>query len=136
MPSKKKPAPSLVIEPEELSAIIPDLLLLEGWCQAMRQLISAQVQAGVVIPGATLEPTKPQRKWEPEDGDLRAILLKTLKALKKPASLDVVAPRSTLSPAQMEKVIGKPDFAEHLAKLAPAKPSGNFSLNIVPPPRG
>lgn len=130
---------SMVYEPEELAELVDTVLLMEAWTKAVRQMIVARLNQGDTIPGASLAPTNPTRKWDTEglgaegDTEIRKLLQNTLKKLRLPSDLDVVAPRVTVSPAQAERLMGKPLFQEHLSTYAPAKPTGNYTLKLGQP---
>lgn len=130
---------SMIFEPDQLAELVDTVLLMEAWTKAVRQMIVSRLSEGDTIPGASLEPTSPTRKWDVDglgaegDAEIRKLLQKTLKKLRLPSDLDVVAPRVTVSPAQAERLMGKPLFQEHLSTYAPAKPTGNYTLKLGSP---
>lgn len=130
----KKPSPTQTrrtLSLEEMSDLIPDLLLIESWVGAVKVQIHQALEDGEEVPGADLVPKRAYRKWTVEEAALIARLKKTLGSLGKPASDDDVAPRKVISPAEAEKAIGKANFADLLADAAKAEPSG-FNLVLTP----
>lgn len=118
-----------VFDPEELEALIPDLLLMEAWIGAVKAQIQELVEGGVKMDLARLEPKRATRKWILTDEEVIKKLQGVFKALGKKSDTDAVAPRKVLSPAEAEKVTGKPNFADLLADKTKAESSG-FNLKL------
>lgn len=135
MPSKKAPTKGTdrIYPPSHLRELADTVVLMEAWCKATRQLLASQVAAGKEVPGVTMEPSYSPRAWDDsglDEDEMMKLLQRKFKALGRPSTLDDVAPRKVLSPAQAEKLLGKPAFAETLAEYAVQLPTGNYTLRI------
>lgn len=86
---------------DRLAALLP---LISAWCSAVDAEILKRLQAGSVFKNASIKPTRPTRKWVDENLALQQLLV-----FKQ---LDEVAPRSVLSPAQVEELLGKSKFKD------------------------
>lgn len=118
-----------VMDPEELEALIPDLLLIEAWVAAVKEQILELLESGAHMDKARMEPKRATRKWILTDEEVIKKLQGVFKTLGKKSDEDAVAPRKVLSPAEAEKVVGKPNFADLLADKVKAESSG-FNLKL------
>lgn len=128
-----------VLSKQDLGELVQTVLLMEAFCKASREFIAAQVAQGVEIPGASLEETSATRAWDDEGLDPKEFQSSLQSALKKAglkSGVDEVAPRQTLSPAQLEKRIGKPRFNELFSNFVRWKKTGNRTLSLSANPRG
>lgn len=126
----QKEMESFVYEPEHLPELISHLFAMEAWCVSFRKFLVEQLELGVEIPGASLEPTTPQRAWMIQGPVLQKELIHAMKLHGKPAKVDDVAPRSLLSPAGAEKILGKAAFAEALSGFVHSPPTGSTALRL------
>ncbi len=110
---------------EQLDTLAAELPLVKAWVAAVERRLSERLEAGVEFDHARLVPKRAIRKWttdlSPEE------LLVRLTAF---ADLDTVAPRSTLSPAQTEKTLGKKVYQDSLAELVTQESSGT-TLRLI-----
>lgn len=134
----KKNKPDFVFEPDQVSDLIPHLLDMEQWCKQFREFLGLLVDSGVDVPGVRLEDTAPTRKWsEDESASPEKLAKKLLPLLKKHGqvkSLEEIAPRSVVSPAQLEKLVGSAAYHADFAKMVRMHSTGNKSLRISWPP--
>jgi hypothetical protein len=99
---------------DELAAQVP---LVKAWLKAVEELLTTRLENDAKLSKVALVPTQPRRYWKLEEEEL-------LKVLRKFSKLDVVAPRTPLSPAQAEKTLGRKLFAAKLAELTARQSSG------------
>lgn len=130
----RPPEESPVLLPEDLRGLADDILLMEAYCKAGREFLKAQVERGLTIPGVTLEETTGHRTWDSgalDSEDVANTLLSVCKARKLKFQLDDLAPRSLVSPAQLEKKIGQAAFEDAFSiYVLPPQPTGNYSLKL------
>ncbi len=119
----------LVLSLSELSDLIPDILFAEAWAKAAREVIEEALQSGATVPGASLEPKRATRKWDVEPPLVLQKLQDLLQELGKSSDPDTVNPRKLVSPAEAEKLTGKPAFKNHLSGYVAAESSG-FNLKL------
>lgn len=124
--------------PEEVPELIPHLLDMEQWCKQFREFLALLVDSGQAPEGVSLEETAPTRKWK-EDvaGTPEALAKKLLPLLKKHGTvktLDEIAPRSAISPSQLEKLVGTAAYKADFAKMVRMHSTGNQTLRIQWPP--
>lgn len=124
--------------PKEVPELIPHLLDMEQWCKQFREFLALLVDSGQAPEGVSLEATAPTRKWdEAVVGTPEALAKKLLPLLKKHGavkSLDEIAPRSAISPSQLEKMVGTAAFRADFAKMVRMHSTGNLTLRIQWPP--
>lgn len=100
---------------------------LRAWASAVEAHAMAELLAGRNVPGYKLVKSQPgHRKWIDE-----AKVLARLRKWNVP--LDEVAPRMILSPARMEKVIEKEEFAA--LKKHCTRPPGKVTIASASDPR-
>lgn len=114
-----------VLSPAELDKLIPEILMVEAWVASVRQRILEELEGGELFDHARLEPKRALRKWKEEPEEVIASLQELLKDLGKDSSIDKVAPRKVVSPAEAEKLVGKGNFAHLAADRVKAESSGN-----------
>jgi Protein of unknown function (DUF2800) len=105
------------LTPEELDDLAYHLPHVKAWIAAVEARLTKALNEGIELKNVTLVPTQPRRYWIQEGKDLIA-------TLRKFSKLDVVAPRTPLTPAQAEKTLGKKLFAAKLAELTVRTSSG------------
>jgi hypothetical protein len=111
------PAPETM--PIELVVeMMPQLDVLENWIKAMRGHVLARLEAGLEVPGYKLVAKRPTRRWTDESG--------VEQILKSDGYLvEEIAKTELKSPAQIEKLLGKKNFAAALGNLVEKKSSGH-----------
>jgi hypothetical protein len=102
---------------EELDELAYHVPHVKAWLKAVEERLEAAINKGMELKNVSLVPTQPRRNWIHEGKDLITIL-------RKFSKLDVVAPRTPLSPAQAEKTLGKKLFAAKLAGYVVRTSSG------------
>lgn len=134
----KSKKPEFLFTSEEVPELIPHLLDMEQWCKQFREFLALLVDSGQAPEGVSLEATAPTRKWK-EDvaGTPEALAKKLLPLLKKHGAvktLDEIAPRSAISPNQLEKLVGSAAYMSDFAKMVRMHSTGNQTLRIQWPP--
>jgi hypothetical protein len=117
LPEIALPTPEL-LSPRQIAKILDGAELLTTWLESVRQFAYSEAENGRPIPGYKLVDKVPRRHWSDEDAaahEVRAMGLDREQIYTEP---------KLKSPAQIEKLVGKKDFAAKLAKLAPAVSSG------------
>jgi hypothetical protein len=94
------------LTPEQLSAILTELEVLEIWCKRVREYAHAEAQAGRVPPGFKLVPTRATRKWRDEPAAVALLMQLGID------QMEIFTDPVVKSPAQIEKVVGKKLFKE------------------------
>ena len=112
---------------EDLGEALPKLKLIRDWCASVEARAMERLQAGDDIPGWKLVEGRSSRAW-PDQGRV----VKAAKAAK--LKLDEYMPREMLSVAQLEKHLGKGDFAKRFGPLVIKKP-GRPTLAPASDPR-
>lgn len=79
---------------EELIPLIP---LIKAWLNKFEAELLVRLEAGEEIPGASLVPKRPTRKWIDET--------KVIEAFSPVIPIDKLCPRTLLSPAQLESIL-------------------------------
>ena len=110
---------------EQVGALLFRLDRLEEWVKALRQAAQAELEAGGVIPGWALKPTRPSRVWPDDNEQLQAEYL----ALAFGIPEDKLWTRKLISPAQAEVVIAEMDYAATGGTKAAAKTRAKEALN-------
>lgn len=118
----KRKQPPAEIEPaamtaEQLDDLAFHLPHVKAWIKAVEERLALAINHGIELKNVSLVPTNPMRKWTQEGKDL-------IDLLRKFSKLDVVAPRTPLSPAQAEKTLGKRLYADKLAGFVIRTSSG------------
>jgi hypothetical protein len=115
MPAKAMDPQAVV---DALQKLEPMLDAAETWAKGARAFLHARAVAGEAVPGYKLVPTRPARVWNNLD---------EVKVFAELAGLsqDEYEPRALVSPAQMEKLVGKKQLP---AELYSSVSSG---LNLV-----
>lgn len=90
---------------DQLASVIP---LLKAWVSATETELRTRLESGSKFQSVSLVPSRATRKWETPS--------KIVETLKNFADLDVVAPRTPLSPAQAEKQFGRSVYQKELSK--------------------
>lgn len=93
---------------EQLSKVLKAIPELKAWISAVEEYALDVAQKGTEVPGFELGTTRPSRIWTDEH---RVIELLESKGVDQ----DKYLPRSLLSVAQMEKLLGKSEFTSLLA---------------------
>jgi len=98
---KNIPVKNLTVE--QLATVLKALPELKAWISSVEEYALSIAQAGTDVPGFELGTTRPSRVWTDET--------KVIKVLEdKGIDQDKYLPRSLLSVAQMEKLLGKAEF--------------------------
>lgn len=82
---------------EDLAHVLRAMDRVRAWLTSVEEAAIERLLAGEQIPGYKCVPSRPQRKWDDEQQ-----VIAMVQKLKLP--MDVFAPRSPLSPAQLERV--------------------------------
>jgi hypothetical protein len=98
--AKQDFAPGITYDPKELAAALDRIPLLESWIKATREFAYEEAVAGRTPSGFKLVEKRATRKWRDEGQAAEALEL-VLKAD------EIYEPRSLLSPAKIEKLLGK-----------------------------
>ena len=132
--------PALSIAPATggLSAALPDARLMpaeklgqamgwedaiNSWFEAVKAVVREKLEAGEEVPGWKLVEGKSNRQWVSEDG--------VVAKYGQQFPLDVLYEKKLLSPAKMEKLVGKKNFDGSLT----FKPEGKKSVAPSSDPR-
>lgn len=105
--------------PEELAEAMKIVPLLDFWTKEVKDLLNRELQRGVTVPGFKLVRGRSNRAWKDKDDVERR--LKQKQGIKS----DRIYKKTLQTPAQIEKVVGKPWVARHAHK-----PEG--ALTVVP----
>jgi len=98
---KNIPVKNLTVE--QLATVLKALPELKAWISSVEEYALSIAQAGTDVPGFELGTTRPSRVWTDET--------KVIEVLEdKGIDQDKYLPRSLLSVAQMEKLLGKAEF--------------------------
>lgn len=92
---------------EQLAKILKALPALKSWMISIEEYALNLLEQGQEVPGFELGITRPSRVWIDE-----SLVISTLEKAK--IDQDKYMPRSLLSVAQMEKLLGKKEFASLL----------------------
>ena len=105
---------------EQLAKVLKAIPELKAWISSVEDYALSIAQEGVEVPGFELGTTRPSRVWT-EEGSV----IFRLSQLGK--DIEEFMPRSLLSVAQMEKAIGKKEFAEAFSEYV-GSTTGNPKL--------
>lgn len=103
---KDIPVKNLTVE--QLSTVLKAIPELKAWISSVEDYALSIAQAGTEVPGFEVGTTRPSRVWTDET---QVIELLENKGIDQ----DKYLPRSLLSVAQMEKLLGKSEFTSLLA---------------------
>ena len=112
-------APDAPYEPKSLADALALAPIVEAWAKSVREFAYAQAEAGAAIPGWKLVAKRATRQWR----DVAAAELR-LKEIGLGETVMYPIPELK-SPAQIEKVLGKKDFAAVEADLVAKVSSGH-----------
>ncbi|MDP2619878.1 MAG: DUF2800 domain-containing protein [Hyphomicrobiales bacterium] len=104
--------------PKQVARAMDGFKLLEGWITSVREHAYDEARAGRCPPGWKLVDKRPTRQWADEERAER------IAANMCVTRADMFTEPKLKSPAQIEKLVGKKDFAARLAPLAPPVSSG------------
>jgi len=93
---------------EQLATVLKAIPELKAWISSVEEYALSIAQAGTEVPGFEVGTTRPSRVWTDEHQVIE--LLES-----KGVDQDKYLPRSLLSVAQMEKLLGKSEFTSLLA---------------------
>jgi uncharacterized protein DUF2800 len=110
------PAPDTV-PLAELVEMLPKFRILEDWMAACRALVVGRLERGEDVPGMKLVAKRPSRKFTDE-----AAVIAALEALGWQG--DDYYVQKIKSPAQIEKLLGKPDFRQFVEQFVIKESSG------------
>ncbi len=114
-------SPTLSYDPHKLSETLNKLELLEGYAKSVRAFAYAEAEHGRTPPGWKLVPKRAIRRWKLDDHTVAG-------NLDKFPHIESMWEKSLLSPAKMEKLLGK-NAKETIASLVEAVSSG---MALVP----
>lgn len=100
---------------EDLGEVLPKLKMIRDWCASVEARAIERLEAGDEVPGWKLVEGRSSRAWPDED-----TVVKTAKRAK--LKIDEYMPRELLSVAQLEKHVGKKEFAARFGSLVIRKP--------------
>ena len=95
--------------------------MISGWLKAIKERALSQMLNGEEIPGFKVVEGRSAREW----GDTSGMVAELAAAGYGPA--DIYEPQELLSPAKMEKSLGKKKFAELVGSRIVTKP-GNPTI--------
>ncbi|MEM0949566.1 MAG: DUF2800 domain-containing protein [Pseudomonadota bacterium] len=108
------------ISPEDLSALLDKIALWRPWVKAVEDYAEDLVSNGGNIPGYALRPTTPRRHWQDDDEDK----MRSRIAFETPLRIGEVTERRLLSPAKVQKKIGKKKYDAHVAQFVETRSTG------------
>ncbi|UDL89822.1 DUF2800 domain-containing protein [Mesorhizobium sp. PAMC28654] len=112
------------LTPQQITRLLDGLDMFEAWAKNVRQYAYSQSDAGVKFPGYKLVQKVGRRNWTDE-----ADAFETIESMG--VNMDTVQTTPKLkSPAQIEKLVGKKDFAAKLSALAPSISSGTTLVSV------
>jgi len=122
VPAMQPRAPE-TLSNDELSKVLRIAPMVEDWLSAVRAQVQGRLERGEEVPNFKLVEKRATRKWKDED--------ETAQLLEARGHEDesVYQPSKLKSPAQIEKLLGKRDFAETLSAHVVKISSG---YNVVP----
>jgi hypothetical protein len=91
---------------EQIAKLLKAFPAVKAWMATVEEYALEQAQKGIELPGFTLGTTRSSRVWIDEE---------QVKTKLQNQDIDHIAPRALLSPTQMEKLLGKKQFASLLA---------------------
>lgn len=118
-PTPIVPPPAL-IPPEQFADMLSKLHILDDWSASMKEHAYQELLAGRPVPGFKLVERRAERKWNDVDAAEKTLGDKAAQLYDDP---------KLMSPAQIEKIVGKKFFRENMAQHVVKKSSG---LKIVP----
>jgi hypothetical protein len=98
-------APAVGYDPAELASILDGLPVLEAWIKSVREFAYAEADHGRPPPGYKLVEKQARRQWKHED----SVVAELVDLTGMSANCFTEKP-SPLSPAQVEKVLGKKNY--------------------------
>jgi hypothetical protein len=99
------PAPE-TIPIEQLVTMVEKFHVLEAWMSASRQVIQSKLERGEEVPGFKLVAKRAMRKWGDASGAAQYLQSESYN------EEEIYEPRELKSVAQIEKLVGKKDFAQ------------------------
>jgi hypothetical protein len=105
-------------DPAALADSLGRIKALKGWIKAVEDFALSELQRGSVVPGYKLVDKKAIRQWGDEDEARRALLGDGR------LEDEIIEPAKLKSPAQIESVLGKKDFAALVGDYVVAPSSG------------
>lgn len=117
------PAPDRM-SPQQAAKVLDSLDILEEWAKSVRAFRYAEAEAGRGTPGYKIVDKIGRRKWRDEDEAAHAAFAMGV------SDADLYTEPKLKSPAQIEKLVGKKDFAATLAALAPSVSSGTALVPV------
>ena len=121
-PADAVPVPQIEMSPERKASILPLLATMKSWLADFEKGVIADLIAGKTLSGWKLVEGRANRKWSNPD------------AVAKRISPEDAFEKRLRSPAQIEKLLGKPKFSKVLGELV-EKPPGKPKLAGPDDPR-
>jgi hypothetical protein len=115
LPAEFTPPAPATIPKEEFVEMLNKLYRLEDWAAAMRAHAQAMLERGEEVRGFKMVAKRAMRKWMNE-ADVEEALIGE--------AIEIHQPKELKSPAQIEKLLGKKDFAARLSPFVEKKSSG------------
>jgi hypothetical protein len=103
---------------EMVVEMLPQLDVLEQWIKSMRGHVSARLEAGLEVPGWKLVARRANRKWT-DESEVEQILK------SKQYAIEEICKMELKSPAQIEKLLTKKEFASVLGQFVSKISSGH-----------
>jgi hypothetical protein len=121
------PAPAALSD-EQLAQIMDRLPILDSWIGSIRAHAEAKLRRGEPVPGFKMVAKRATRKW----GDEANAETAAVTSFKGDIDL-LYKPKEILSPAQLEKVMGKKPFAAAMTPFVVKQSSGHVMVPDTDP---
>lgn len=108
------------LTPEQLKMVLDNAGFLDSWLRAVEQYAEDQLKAGHAIPGYKLVKKRSTRKWISEED--------VIKTLEPKFGKKIYSDPEVLSPAQMEKMIGKKEGGQTIVETLSETPDTGVVL--------
>ena len=114
--------PQITLSDEALGDLLNKIEIIGPWMDAVKQMALDRLTEGKSVDGWKLVPKRPVRKWADED---QAAMIATLDAALSGCGTDQITDVKLLTPAQVEKKLGKKVYealvAPHVVKVSSGK---------------
>lgn len=115
----------------ELAAALGEADLLDAWIGAIRKEALDRAMCGKEVPGYKLVAKRATRQWK-EEPHLQAVVLGKFEELGLAPAAALTEP-TLKSPPQIEKVVGKKNFAEAFSEVVESRSSGLALVSVEDP---
>jgi hypothetical protein len=114
------------LEPEQMARILDAADRIRAWINSVEEMAIQRLLSGDKIPGYKVGSSNPRRKWDDETKVMTIIE-------KSKLDVEVLAPRSPLSPAQLEKLYKKHVYPAKFQRAIAARITHNpVEPRVVP----